>query len=248
MAENKYSEISGAGKTPNSKSRTLKDPARKVKLLETITAVLLGVTTLLTAWATWIGSLHEGLEHIHFTESNNTISSAIALYNDATQLVVQDATIYASIQNYILDAQAATTEGDDLKLQAANAKLEALEQVCSPELKAAIDWARKTGKSPFEMEGYGQSYYDEASVLVKDSQDLLTTGKQDNTNSDKYGLVTVIYSLVLFLLGIAGTFKRSPNRMLIMGTAVVLLVVGFVFMLSIPMPEGFNLLNYLGTN
>ena len=80
---------------------------------------------------------------------------------------------------------------------------------------------------------------------MKESQDILETGKQDNLNHERFGLVAVIYALVLFLLGIAGTFKRSPNRMIIMGTAVVLLVLGFVFMVSIPMPEGFNILDFL---
>ena len=77
---------------------------------------------------------------------------------------------------------------------------------------------------------------------------VLETGKQDNLNSHRFGLVTVIYSLVLFLLGIANTFRRSPNRIVIMGTAVVLLAFGVVLMLNIPMPEGFNLFSYLGAN
>ena len=40
------------------------------KRLETIVAVLLGVTTLLSAWAAWIAHLHGGLQSINFTESN----------------------------------------------------------------------------------------------------------------------------------------------------------------------------------
>ena len=74
---------------------------------------------------------------------------------------------------------------------------------------------------------------------------IKNTGKQDNLNSDRYGLVSVIYALVLFLLGISGTFKHSPNRIGIMVTAVVLLVAGLVLMFSIPMPAGFDLLHFL---
>ena len=221
--------------------------ARREKILETTTAVLLGITTLLSAWAAWVGSLHAGHEQIHFTESNNTASRAVALYNDATQLVVQDISVWSSIQNYYLDAQTAAKEGNDAEIQAANAKLEALNNLCSDELKTAIDWALKTGKTPFEMEGYSDSYYKEPAAKLQESRDILETGKQDNLNSHRFGLVSVIYALVLFLLGIAGTFKRSPNRIIIMGAAVVLLAVGFIFMLSIPMPEGFNIFHFLGT-
>ena len=222
-----------------------KKEARKERVLETVTAILLGITTLLSAWAAWVGSLHTGHELIHFTESNHAVSSATALYTDATQLVVQDSAIWSSIQNYYLDAEAALAEGDEQKRKVAMAKIEALEEKCSPELKEAIAWALLTGKSPFEMEGYANSYYEDAANLLKESQDILETGKQDNLNHERFGLVAVIYALVLFLLGIAGTFKRSPNRMIIMGTAVVLLVLGFVFMVSIPMPEGFNILDFL---
>ena len=160
-------------------------------------------------------------------------------------MVVQDSAIWSSIQNYYLDAEAALAEGDEQKHKVAMAKIEALEEKCSPELKEAIAWALLTGKSPFEMEGYANSYYEDATNLLKESQDILETGKQDNLNHERFGLVAVIYALVLFLLGIAGTFKRSPNRMIIMGTAIVLLVFGFVFMISIPMPEGFNMFTFL---
>lgn len=222
--------------------------ARKEKALETATAILLGVTTLLTAWATWVGSLYAGHEHIHFTESNNTATSAIALYNDATQLVLRDVTTWNSIQGYNLDAQVAAEDEDDSKLKVAKMKIKALEENCSPEFEAAMDWALETGKSPFEKEGLAESYYSDARSLVEKSQDILEAGKQDNTNSHRFGLVTVIYSLVLFLLGIAGTFKSPRNRKLTMGTAVALLAVGFVFMLSIPLPEGFDLFHFLAVN
>ena len=222
-----------------------RNAARREKILEIVRAVLLAITTLLTAWATWIGSLHTGLQETHFTESNNTMSSAIAMYTDASQMVVQDAEVWASIQNYALDEKAAREEGDETRAQVARAKIEALQEMCSPELKTAIDWALQTGKSPFEKEGYAESYYKDAKDLVKEAQDILATGKQDNLNSDRYGLVSVIYALVLFLLGITGTFKHSPNRIGIMVTAVVLLVAGLVLMFSIPMPAGFDLLHFL---
>ena len=231
-----------AEQTDEKKAR---NAARREKILEIVRAVLLAITTLLTAWATWIGSLHTGLQETHFTESNNTMSSAIAMYTDASQMVVQDAEVWASIQNYALDEKAAREEGDEARAQVARAKIEALQEMCSPELKTAIDWALQTGKSPFEKEGYAESYYKDAKELVKEAQDILATGKQDNLNSDRYGLVSVVYALVLFLLGITGTFKHNPNRIGIMATAVLLLAIGLVLMFSIPMPAGFDLLHFL---
>ena len=67
---------------------------------------------------------------------------------------------------------------------------------------------------------------------------------QDNKNGETYNLVTVIYSLVLFLLGIIGIFKNIPNRFVVFVIAVVLLIGATVYMLTIPMPTGFSLGSY----
>ena len=90
-----------------------------------------------------------------------------------------------------------------------------------------------------------RSCYDD---LLKESQDILATGKQDNLNSDRYGLVTVVFSLVLFLLGIVSTFKHSRNRIGITAISVALLVFGLLLMFSIPMPAGFDIFHFLGGN
>ena len=51
------------------------------KWLETVVAILLGLTTLVSAWASWIGSLHSGIQSINFTKSNNMASRGTAEYN-----------------------------------------------------------------------------------------------------------------------------------------------------------------------
>lgn len=58
-------------------------------------------------------------------------------------------------------------------------------------------------------------------------------------------LVTVIYSLTLFLLGIVGTFKNMPNRIAVLSIAVVCLVFAFIYMCTIPLPTGFEKMNFI---
>lgn len=60
------------------------------KRLETIVAILLGVTTLLSAWAAWIAHLHGGIQSINFTESNNMSSQGSAEYNLGMQMYLAD--------------------------------------------------------------------------------------------------------------------------------------------------------------
>ena len=75
---------------------------------------------------------------------------------------------------------------------------------------------------------------------------MLEQGKKDNANGDAYGLVTVIYSVVLFMLGIVGTFKRLPNRTIVLCVAIAGFLFATIYMITIPLPTGFNLLSYFG--
>ena len=57
-------------------------------------------------------------------------------------------------------------------------------------------------------------------------------------------VVSVIYSLVLFLLGIIAVMKEMPNKFVVLGIAFVFLVFAFIYMLNIPMPTGFDQMNF----
>jgi uncharacterized BrkB/YihY/UPF0761 family membrane protein len=94
------------------------------------------------------------------------------------------------------------------------------------------------------MPGIYDKYFEEANALLEESRALLKEGQQDNTNGDTYNLVNVIYSLVLFMLGIVGIFKRLPNRVVLLIIAIVALIAATIYMFTIPMPTGFSLGNY----
>ena len=94
--------------------------------------------------------------------------------------------------------------------------------------------------SPFDVEGTVDKYFSEAYALLEESQKLLEEGQKDNANGDAYNLVNVIYSVVLFMLGIVGIFKRLPNRTVVLGIGVFFLVLATIYMCTIPMPTGFS--------
>ena len=80
--------------------------------------------------------------------------------------------------------------------------------------------------------------------MFQESQEQLEEGKRDNTKGDSYMLVTVIYSLTLFLLGIVGTFKNLPNRIAVLAIAFGFLIFAFLYMCTIPLPTGFDKMNF----
>ena len=100
--------------------------------------------------------------------------------------------------------------------------------------------------SPFEVEGMTDKYFEESNNLIAQSQELLEEGKRDNRNGDAYNLVNVIYSVVLFLLGIVGVFKNLPNRVVVLFIAIAGVVLATIYMFTIPLPTGFNILSFFG--
>lgn len=215
--------------------------------LEVLIAILLGVTAILTAWAGWVGSLHGGNQATNYTQSNNLSSMGNSMYNEAAQDLMQDMLLWNTIYDYAFDAEIAELNNKPAEAELIQTKIETLIQDnCSERFAEAIDWAlaQEEDVSPFDMEGYVEGYFADANAVLEEADGLLEQGKTDNANGDAYGLVTVIYSLVLFLLGIVGIFKKIPNRVVILVFAGICLVLATVYMITIPMPTGFNLMSF----
>ena len=215
--------------------------------LEIIIAILLGVTAILMAWAGWISSLHGGNQATNYTQSNNLSAMGNSMYNEAAQYYMQDMLLWNQIYDYAFDAEIANMKGETDEADMIYAKIETLmNDNCTEEFYEAIEWAwdQDYDATPFDKEGYVDSYFAEANAVLDEADALLEQGKTDNANGDAYGLVSVIYSVVLFLLGIVGIFKKIPNRVVITIFAVVLLVFATIFMLTIPLPTGFNIMSY----
>lgn len=230
----------------NEKIKKKRDPE---KILEIIVAVFLGITALATAWASWIGSLHGGNQATNYATSNNLSSEGNSMYNEAAQSLMQDMMLWNEISDVLIESSYAEEKNDTEAVEKYDWKLEKLlNDNCSEELAQAITWAMEQDEdtSPFEKEGFTDSYFTDAKEMIAEADKLLEQGKKDNANGDAFGLVTVIYSVVLFLLGIVGTFKRLPNRYVILGVAIVGFLFATIFMFTIPMPTGFNILSYFG--
>ena len=215
--------------------------------IEIITAVFLGITALLTAWATWIGSLHGGNQSTNYTKSNNLAAEGNAEYNAGMQLYLSDLMAWNTVMDYSFDAQIADLNGKTQEAQVIRSKIETyIPQNCS---KIIIDASGKMTEgmtSPFEVEGVTEQYFTSANELIAQSQELLEEGQRDNAHGDASNLVNVIYSVVLFLLGIVGVFKSLPNRAAVMIIAIIGVILASIYMFTIPLPTGFNFLSFFG--
>ncbi|MGN0680116.1 MAG: hypothetical protein ACI4JS_10675 [Oscillospiraceae bacterium] len=243
-------------KAPEVKKRSKED------ILEIIIAIFLGVTALATAWASWIGSLHGGNMSTNYTKSNNLAADGNARWNEASQSLMQDMQVWNMISDYQVEILYANDTDNADKMYENAYKIQF---ICADNLTeemaaligynfdfdadAIIDWVingEQSTVSPFSDEDFINSYYEDAQAVLEESEAVLAEGQSDNTKGDTFNLVTVIYSVVLFMLGIVGTFRRLPNRMLITGVAIAGFLFGTIFMFTIPFPTGFNFLSFFG--
>ncbi len=232
---------------------TIKEKKSREERLELIVVIMLGITALLTAWATWIGSLHGGNQAGNYTLSNNLAAEGNSEYVAAIQVMMQDTMAYNDVYRMMIDQVYAEENGDELEYEKLDHMIDQYVSAnFTPELAEAFVWAVEqsdaTGEtvSPFEMEGFEDSYFVAANDLLTQSEEALAQGTKDNTNGDAYGLVTVIYSVVLFLLGIVGTFKGMKNRIGLICISGAAFLIAMIYMLTIPMPTGFSLSSFFG--
>lgn len=239
-----------------------KEKRSKEDILEIVIAIFLGITALATAWASWIGSLHGGNMSTNYTRSNNLAADGNARWNEASQSLMQDMQVWNIISDYQVEILYASDTGDEDKMNESAYKIlficadnlteEMAERIGYKfdfDADQIIDWVlndENSTTSPFSHEDFVESYYTDARELIAESEAVLKEGQEDNTKGDTFNLVTVIYSVVLFMLGIVGTFRRLPNRMLITGIAIVGFLFGTIFMFTIPLPTGFNFLGFFG--
>lgn len=250
--ETKPAKTESADNGDNPPNNALKDRRHilTAKRLETIVAVLLGITTLLSAWASWIGHLHGGIQSINFTKSNNASSAGTAEYNLGIQMYLSDYMAWNTLKDYNYELELAKTDGNQKKISLIKEKIKSFKkQSISDILNEGIKWMEKNNKdNPFEMPKMTEKYFETAQGTFNQSKELLEEGKRDNAKGDSYMLVTVIFSLTLFLLGIVGTFKNMPNRIAVLLIAVAFLIFGAVYMCTIPLPTGFEHMNFFNFN
>ncbi len=208
------------------------------QIFEIVVAILLGLTALITAWASYQGSLYDGNQSTKYTEGAAIQAEANAIYLSQSQLLASDMRIYDEMNNLQIDIAYAEANGDAVELEKLQWKYNEFQQNnCSEELLAAIEWAYAQPEyiSPFAKEGFVDSYFAGYQELYDQGVAMVEDGKKDNDLSDKLGFSTVVFTLVLFLLGILNTFSSIKLKFVIMTISLAALVWATVVMLSVPL-------------
>jgi len=234
-------------------------------ILEIVVVIMLGITALFTAWASWVGALHGGNQAGNYTLSNNLASEGNSEYNAGVQSMMQDMLLWNEVSDLQIDILFEQEQGDDAAVeQSANKLFFKLQDNLSETMATAIGWSfdytsddpteivlawmqkDEALVSPFTDEAFISSYFVTANDLLAQSEAAMAQGSKDNTDGDAFGLVTVIYGVVLFLLGIAGSFKSNRNKYAVITVSIVSFVIATIYMFTIPLPTGFSIIGFFG--
>ncbi|MCS6881869.1 MAG: hypothetical protein RMK84_07130 [Oscillochloridaceae bacterium] len=199
-----------------------------LKVIETLSAILLSLAALGTSWSGYQAGLWNG--------------QMATRYNQAGALRVESVRNSGiASRNVQLDVQLFTDW-----LEAVAAKNQALADFYRtrfrPEFVPAFEaWLAsrplenpQAASSPFEMPEYRLAAQEEANRLEREAGEMFDQGIAANQTADRYVLNTVILALVLFFSGLVSNFKLLFVRITLIAIAMALLTYGVSRLLVYP--------------
>jgi hypothetical protein len=206
---------------------------RNPDTIEIIEAVLLSLATIVTAWSAYQAALWDGEQSALYTQASAARADGNRLDNEANTQVAIDVSEYETWLT-------ATTQ-DNVQEAAL------IRRQMRSELQSTLDaWLAAGGlertresvpASPFSMPGYTVAEREESKARITLAEQHFVEGEEANRRSDKYVLLTVVFALVLFVVGIGSKFKNASVRASLAGFGIFALVAGTAFMLSLPVAE-----------
>ena len=218
-------EASPTPPPPDEGRQSSADDARSRKL-EVWIAALLGVVAILTAFATYKAVLEDGDTLANFNEGVKINIEATSHDNEGMQE-------YTTDQAQFIEFIKAETEGNS---EVAGYFRNTL---FSEELEEGWKWVEEHEDdpdivSPFQEESpYGRPEFDTAEDLRKQSKAKFEEAGVHDEDGDKYVLATVVLSISLFLLGIAGVNRLFKVQRILVAIATVPLAAGLIQIISV---------------
>jgi len=201
-------------------------------VLEVYNTIILAIATLCAAWCSYQGSLWNGIQTFRLADSNKYARLAQQTSIQANQKMAMEEVAIVSFIDAVL--------GKDKR------RSDYILKGVRPELsKVLSDWMQldpakdsTVPRNPMSTRGYqdlAKQRTDESEKLSIKSTEAYNEGNRANGISDTYGLLTVIFSMVMFLGAIATKIVRLRLRfILIVVSALICVIVLFLVIFSMP--------------
>ena len=218
------------------RSRTEPRLGRLLSNVELVTAILLGVVSVTTAYASFQATLYDGETAKQFTQGQNSQTEAESLYLEANQQYIRDVQLWDQMTELQIEI-------DNVPSVAAASQLKydtLLFTSVSEDLNQAIVWSAEQNAadpdvftSPFDSEDYQNALYGAWAEEDDKSIGYFAAGDIADKHGDTLTLTTVLMAISLFLLGVAAVARQLRVQLILMGVSMVIYAVSLVLMIGV---------------
>jgi len=196
-----------------------------------IAAVVLGIAALLTAWSSYRSNMISGGVAANYASQQELQSKANDYFAISDRFAQADQTIF-------LEYVSASAHRDQQVLDTLHATMD-------PRLAKAIDWwiaqpDAQRPSSPFVNENPEFTTLESEVAraagwdFLQQSQEKRTAAEAAASGTDRFQQANVFFAVVLFLAGIATLLQWRRIQLGVLVLAIVLLVIGLVWLFSSP--------------
>jgi len=206
--------------------------------IEVFLAVLLGLVSIATAYASFQSSLYDGNQAQAYTNGSNLSTEAESLYLEGNQQYVQDAQLFDRLTDLRLDV----ASPDPAVSAAAQGKYDVIYfQAVSDDFDKAIQWADAQNDadpelyySPLNNEDYQAALFGSYAEAKDLAVATIAEGDLANTLGDRLTLTTVLMAISLFLLGIAAVVREFRIQIILGIVAITIFVIAAAIAFAVP--------------
>lgn len=199
--------------------------------VEVVSAVLLALATIASAFCAYQSTRWHGKEADEFSHSNTTRIHSAEAYLRADMETTIDAAFFSNYAYAYFEDRTELAEFFENDL-------------FSPELREAMDAWKATKprqnpgapRTPFQMRQYSNDNLEKARALEEEAREQAARARQYIRYADSYVLLTVLFASVLFFAGISTKFKDLRIKYSLLAGGWVLFIGSLVVLLFLPFP------------
>lgn len=222
----------------NEKNGSEKKSEKLSNLIEIVSALIIGISTILGAFSAYQSSLYDGMSNEDYNKAVATINAANSEYVYNNQIIMEDVMYWIQLNEY----KALSENPNDSMSLRYKALAEQMEEEVPFELIQAIEWAdEENAKNPYKervvfynYDNYIDNLNRYANKLMSKGNDIFTEGQNYNNLGDKQTLVTVVFAIVLFLGSMASIVKRNLIKVIFFTSTVLLFLYSTFQMFQVP--------------
>lgn len=203
-----------------------------MQILEILTAIMLAITTVLTAWSAYQSTRWSGIQSREYARASTNRVEASRSFNLGAQKYALDTNTFS------MYAAAYSAQNEPLTTFYHNnvMRLEFIPYLdrwlASDPLNAPA--GSNVLRSPLEDPEYLNTLFLESQELEAKADQYFADAQESNRTRDDYVLGSVFFASVLFFAGISSKFRTVKVRSILVVAGVVMLVIGLIQVAGLP--------------